>query len=71
MYTVDQDKQKLFHGLVQHYPAVPKWIIYRTVELASSPGIAFDAVYDFNVDNLPVIWDFIKEKWVRERLVVD
>jgi hypothetical protein len=68
---VDEAKKVLFDGLVKHYPQVPKWIIYRTVELASTPGKAFDAIYDFNLIYLPVVWDFSAEKWIKERVVIE
>ena len=71
MYAVDENKKNLFEGLLKHYPSVPKWVVYRTVELASSPGKAFDAIYDFNIKCLPISWDFSKEKWVEERLVLE
>lgn len=71
MYTVDETKKSLFDGLTKHFPNVPKWIVYRTVELASSPGKAFDAIYDYNNEFLPVAWDFGTEKWVEERLVLE
>lgn len=63
----DEMKQRLYEGFIKNYPTIPKWIIFRTVELASTPGKAFDALYDFKITNLPICWDFHKETWVREK----
>jgi hypothetical protein len=63
IYCEDKNKKKLYEGLVKHYPHVPPFIVLRTVELASTPGIAFDAIYDFKLKMMPVTWDFEKEKW--------
>jgi hypothetical protein len=71
MFKVDAKKEKLYHGLLKHYPDIPKWIVYRTVDLASTPGKAFDALYDFKEFILPVVWDFSKEKWVKEKVTID
>ena len=71
MYKKDFGKEKLFYGLMNHFPMIPKWIIYRTVELASSPGKAFDALYDYKEKDLPVSWDFSEQKWKKNRVVMN
>jgi hypothetical protein len=71
MYATDESKKNLFEGLAKHFPDVPRWIVYRTVELASTPGKAFDAIYDLKLEILPIVWNFNKEKWVKERLVLE
>lgn len=68
IYCEDGKKRKLYEGLVKYYPDVPPWIILRTVELASTPGIAFDALYDFKLKMLPVVWDFDRERWKSHNL---
>lgn len=71
MYHKDEDKQKLYDGLLKHYPDVPRWLLQRTVELASTPGTAFDAIYDFKVSTMPVAWDFESERWKKQKVVLD
>lgn len=71
MLEVDEEKKKLYEGLVKHYEHLPKCIIYRTVEMASTPSAAFDALYDFKYDMLPVTWDFHEQKWEKQKVVLD
>lgn len=70
MYKEDETKEKLYRGLVEHYPDVPRWILCRTVELARTPGTAFDAIYEFKISNMPVSWDFEAQRWKKEKVVL-
>lgn len=63
----DHKKKNLYDGFVKNYPDIPKWIIYRTLELASTPGKAFDALCDFDLSILPASWDFQTECWKPEK----
>jgi len=66
MFKQDVEKKRLFDGLCKHFPYIPIFLILRTVELASSPGVAFDALYDYKDKILPAIWDFKLERWKKE-----
>lgn len=66
----DEEKTKLYLGLCKHFSSIPKFIVLRTVELASTSGKAFDALYDFKMKNLPVCWSFEKEKWVTKKIEI-
>jgi len=69
MLEVDEEKKKLYEGLSKHYENVPKWIVYRTVEMALSASAAFDALYDLKNTQLPVTWDLDEQKWVKQKVV--
>lgn len=71
MLLSDKNKEKLFYGLCEHFKNAPKWIVYRTVELAKTPGHAFDAMYDYNEKDLPVAWDFLNQKWKKQKIVIE
>jgi hypothetical protein len=68
---VDEKKKSLYEGLSKHYPKVPPWIVYRTVEMANNATSAFDALYDFKESAMPVVWSFDDQKWVSERIILD
>ena len=70
IYVEDEKKRKLYDGLINYYPSVPPWIVLRTVELASTPGKAFDALYVFKIKMLPVEWDFDHEKWKKTNIEI-
>lgn len=64
--ALDNKKIELYHGFVKNYPEIPRWIVFRTLELASTPGKAFDALCDLKMTDLPVSWDFQTETWQKE-----
>ena len=66
----DYKKMSMYDGLKKHFPDIPKEIVFRTIELASTSVVAFDALYDFKSKNLPVVWDFEKQRWVKHKLMV-
>jgi hypothetical protein len=66
----DTAKKNLYEGLLKHFPEIPSCIVLRTVELASTPGVAFDALYDFKLKLLPVRWNFNEERWHKTKLEI-
>ncbi len=70
MYSQDTEKKKLYDGLCEHFPQISPWIVLRTVELASTPGKAFDALYDFKGSLLPTVWDFKEERWKKFKIEI-
>jgi hypothetical protein len=70
IYVEDVKKKKLYDGLIDHFQTIPPWIVLRTVELASTPGKAFDALYDFKLKMLPIEWDFEFEKWKKTNIEI-
>jgi hypothetical protein len=66
----DDKRFKLYDGLRKHFPDIPREIVLRTVELASTPVVAFDALYEFKLKLLPTTWDFEKQRWVKHKLMV-
>lgn len=70
MLKQDVEKRKLFEGLCKYFSKIPIFVVFRTVELASTPGVAFDALYDFREKIMPVMWDFKTERWKKETIEI-
>ena len=56
-------KYHLYETFCNQYTNIPYQIIFKTVDLCSTPGKIFDCLEDF-ISEYPVSFDMQKYKWV-------
>lgn len=59
----DQLKSKTYASFKERYKYLPSLLIFKTVDMCESVGVAFDCLEDLDLE-FPLTFDVEEKKWV-------